>query len=118
MVEGVLQLIHTGLVAAFNAPEFQLDDDDAQELAAPIAEYLKAKNVVLTPEQEALFALSGAAMKVYPPMIMSVYIRKKAEREGKGKILRYPPPSQAAPAPKENPFPAFDPTKIVVPKNE
>ncbi len=123
-IEKTLYSIHAGVAAILNTPELELDRDDAKELGVAVAGVLALHKVRMTPSQEAYALLFEAAAKVYPPMAVSIYMRKKAEAEGKGKVLRWPgsqpkevkpapTPQPTAPAPKESLLPKeFDPLNV------
>lgn len=77
----------------------------------------------MTAKQEAYALLLEAAAQVYPPMIVSIYIRKKMEAEEKQRHMPQPV-KQAAPPPKPEPQKSplhvvkpgeFDPTNIGIP---
>lgn len=119
--------IHLGLVAVTKCPEFTLDKDDAEKLGDSVAAVMAFHKVKITPEQEAYGDLFIIASQVYPPMLMSVYLRKKAEAEMKARNA--PPKPTAPPAPKKpapdnisvlRPLttaqPGFDPFKIEMPQ--
>lgn len=89
-VERMLYSVHLGVAAVTKCPEFKLDKDDAKELGDAVAGVLAFHNIVMSPKQEAYSALMEAAVKVYPPMVVAAYFRKKAEAEGKGKVLKWP----------------------------
>lgn len=123
-IERMLYSIHMGVAKLSDCPEFKLDEDDAKELGQAIAGVLALHKVKITPAQEAYSILFEAAAKIYPPMIVSVYVRKSAEAKGKGKVLNWPRSATPAPqpAPAQEPQkesvmpPGFDPTKVIMPE--
>lgn len=82
-IEKTLTAIHFGLVAVTKCPEFTLDDDDAKRLGEATAGVLAHYKVKMTAKQEAYALLMEAAAQVYPPMIVSIYVRKKMEAEAR-----------------------------------
>lgn len=125
-IERLLFSIHMGVAKVAEAPEFKLDQDDAKELGEAIAGVLALHKVKITPAQEAYSILFEAAAKIYPPMVISYVVRKKAESEGRGKILNWPrsaapaqtSPQTPAPTPQKESIlpPGFDPTNIHIPR--
>ena len=121
--------IHLGLASATKCPEFNLDKDDAVKLADSVVAVMAFHKVKITPEQEAYGDLFIVASQVYPPMLMSVYLRKKMEAEAKAKNrppvpppvqpqkanVPPPPPANVTPL-RSGPAPAFDPFKIEMPQ--
>jgi len=83
----------------------------------------------MTPKQEAYAALFEAAAAVYPPMVVTAFLRIKEERKNKrpsasvhpirkdaGIHLRPVPPSEAPapqPAPPPNPAPAAPSAQVI-----
>lgn len=120
-VEKTLTAIHLGLVMVTKCPEFSLDKEDASKLGEATAGVLAFYKVKMTAKQEAYALLMEAAAQVYPPMLISVYIRKKAEHDAKPKTAIAPQPLRPVPpAPRDNVQPlrgaAFDPFKIEMPQ--
>lgn len=89
-IERTLYSIHLAGAAMIKCPELKLDKDDAKDLGEAVAGVLALHKVRMTPGQEAYAILMETAARVYPPMVISIYIRKKAEIEGKGKVLQWP----------------------------
>lgn len=124
-VTRTLQIAHMIVSKAAQAPELELDTDDAKLLGDATAEVLKFYKVKMTAKQEAYGLLIEAAAQVYPPMFVSLYIRKMAEAEAKKQTAPPPPPKpapQSAYTPRDMPrAPAtfndgFDPNKITIPE--
>lgn len=119
-VEKTLFAIHTGVAAVTKCPEFALEKEDAKMLGEAVAGVLAFHKIRMTPKQEAYAVLMEAAAQVYPPMIVSVYFRKKMEAEQSNKNIPQPP-KPVAPFPTAQPVEAslkpngFDPTKIIMP---
>lgn len=129
-VEKTLQGIHLALVGITKCPEFTLDKDDAERLGKATADVLAYYKVKMTAKQEAYALLIEAAAQVYPPMLMSVYFRKKMEAEQRvkasppkppgmghndGPAMPKPAPNNVTPlvrTPNATPAPAFDPFNI------
>lgn len=119
-VEKTLQGIHLGLVAITKCPEFNLDNDDAKKLGEATAQVLSYYKVKMTAKQEAYALLFEAAAQVYPPMIVSIYLRKKMEAETRKPATTAPNFSDAKraqkPAATIHPIKGgFDPAHIIVP---
>lgn len=118
-VTRTLQIAHLIVSKAANAPELELDADDAKMLGEATAEVLKFYKVKMTAKQEAYALLIEAAAQVYPPMFVSLYIRKMAEAEERKK--RQPPPPQPSRDPAASAFrpgvsePHTNATSFVVP---
>lgn len=123
LIEKALMGIHLGLVAATKCPEFNLEKSDAQMLADSVAAYAAFKKIKVTPEQEALGDMFLAASQIYPPMLMSIYLRKKAEAEKNSPARPTVVPPVAKPAASVTPIRssatpgngAFDPLHIDLP---
>lgn len=107
-IERLLYSIHLGLAGIASCPELKLEPDDAKELGAAVAGVMALHKIKMTQSQEAYAILFEACAKVYPPMAISVYLRKKAEAEGKGRVLKFAP-TKAAPAQTPEPQPAPQP---------
>lgn len=114
------------------APEFELDAEDAKKLGDAVAGVLAFHKIKMTPKQEAYALLMEAAAQVYPPMIVTLYMRLKMERDKKPKPPAAAPKAAPAPAPRPAPaappaqpiraplqtngMPVFDPLKIELPQ--
>lgn len=117
-VTRTLMMLHTMAAAAMSAPELKLDNDDAKLLGDATAEVLKFYKVKMTAKQEAYAVLIEAAGQVYPPMFVSLYIRKMAEREQRKKTAPSPPkPTPSAFTPGVTSVGGFDPGNITIPKS-
>jgi len=97
-----------------------LDADDAEKLGEAIANVMKFHKITMTPKQEAYGLLLEAAAQVYPPMIISIYLRKQMEAKERAKQrgstpLRPVPPKPQQAAPANGSGPSFDPFKIELP---
>lgn len=131
-IEKTLYSIHLAAAGISKCPELALDKDDAKKLAEATAGVLALYKIRMTPKQEAYGLLIEAMATVYPPMLFSVYLRKKMEAEQRKKqgpvIIPPSPPPPAARATAANdkspqsPAPAataafdgFDPANISIP---
>ncbi len=117
-IEKTLYSIHLALSSIAKAPEFELEADDAAKLGEAIANVMKYYKVTMTPKQEAWGILIEAAAEVYPPMIVSLYVRRMAEAK-KAKAGQPPqqPRPQAPPRPTNGAVNApFDTTNIRIPE--
>jgi hypothetical protein len=110
--------LHLAASAALTAPELRLDADDAKTLADAWAEVLAYHKIKMTKKQEAYASLIEAMATVYPPMLVSVVLRKQAEAKQNANAKRpsasvTPIRPQAAPPP---PAPGtFDLANIHIP---
>lgn len=126
-IEKSLYTLHLVIASALKAPELELEDDDAKKLGEATAGVLAFYKVKMTAKQEAYGLLMEAAAQVYPPMIMTLYIRKKfeAEEARKNKPAPAPKPSAPPPPPRHSNVtplrdvnqPAFDPLNINMPRD-
>lgn len=91
-IERSLTFIHLGLVAVTKCPEFNLSEDDAKKLGEASAAVLAYHKVKMTPKQEAYALLGEAFVQVYPPMLVSIYFRKKMEADEE-RNKKQPPPN-------------------------
>lgn len=120
-VEKTLFAIHTGVAVLTKCPEFSLDKEDAKTLGDGVAGVLAFHKIRMTPKQEAYGILMEAVALIYPPMLASVYFRKKMEAEAKAKNAPPAPPKNITPFPTAQPVEAslkptgFDPAKIQMP---
>lgn len=119
-----LQLMHLLASMALSAPELKLDDDDAEKVGKALAKVLALNDMRLTPKQAAYAELIKAAAQVYPPMVISIIVRKKMEQQAKPQTQKPPSPKPQAPhnvGKVESNVVAmntggFDPTKIELPQ--
>lgn len=121
-IEKSLNVLHMCAATVLKAPELELDDDDAKKLGEGVAGVLAFYKVKMTRKQEAYALLMEAAAQVYPPMVVSLYIRKKFEAEEARKrnpqpmrpvaAATPPPPQQQQRGPVVVPGPGFDPLNV------
>lgn len=91
-IEKTLYTIHLGVSAMTQCPELELGKEDAKTLAEATAGVLALYKVRMTPKQEAYGLMLEAVAQVYPPMIFSIWMRKKMEAEQRKKFA--PPQPQ------------------------
>lgn len=115
-IEKTLMAIHLGVSAITKCPELELQEDDAKKLAEAAKPVLELYSVRLTKKQEAYGLLIEAMATVYPPMVVSLYLRKKMEAEERRKRTPVDITPQPVPA-RDNVQPrtdGFDPANIRV----
>lgn len=118
-IEKTLMAIHLGISAISKCPELALEEDDAKKLAEAAKPVLELYSVRLTKKQEAYGLLIEAAATVYPPMIVSLYLRKKMEAEERRKRTPVDVTPKPTPTPRDNVQNnggGFDTTQIHIPQ--
>lgn len=107
-LEKVLYAIHATAASALKAPELELDQTEARNLAEAVAEVQRHYNAVIDPKMMAWIGLFGVAGTIYGPRVAAMRIRKGMEKQMRAlqpRPVPNPPPT-ASPEPVRAPAPA------------
>lgn len=106
------------MLAAFVMPELELDEGEAKELTAALAEVNSFYSQAVDPKVIAWMGLIGVAGKIYGPRVGAFMLRRKIEAATKAPRiapLAGNQPRQSAPTPTPQPTRQATPTGSAIP---
>ena len=115
-IEKILFSAHAVIASTLQVPELELDEAEAQRLAAAIQNVNNAYRVEFDPKKAALIDLGTACGVIYGPRFVSIFLRKKQEMKlNKAPFAKAaPPPKPTVQEPPSNGAVVFDPANIKV----